>query len=84
MAQFPEIPVTVISNFQLKFLSKSIILFQILQTKMIILGNTTNTTCHFSFKLYNLFYTVHKHEVCPFRETVPYDAPCFTPEFDDV
>ena len=38
MAQFPEIPVTVISNFKLKFLSNSTILFQVLQTKMIIKG----------------------------------------------
>ena len=40
-AQFPEIPVTVISNFQHKFLSKSTILFQMLQTKMVIFGNAT-------------------------------------------
>ena len=72
MAQFSEIPVTVISNFQLKFLSKSIILFQILQTKMMLFGNTTNTTCRFSFKQYNFFYTVQKHEICLFMETVSY------------
>ena len=58
MAQFPEIPVTVIYNFQLKFLYKSTTLFQILQTKMIIFGNTTDTTCRLSFMQYNLFYTV--------------------------
>ena len=74
MVQFPEIPVTVFSNTQLKFLSKSTILFQILQTKMVIFGNTTNTTCPFSFKQYNLFYTVQKHEICPFMETVPCDV----------
>ena len=34
-------------------------------------GNTTNTTYWFSFKQYNLFYTVQKHEICPFMETVP-------------
>ena len=66
-------PVTVICNFQLKFLFKSTILFQILQTKIMIFGNTTNTTCRFSFKRYKLFYTVQKHEICPFMETVPYD-----------
>ena len=47
ISQFPEIPVTVIFNFYLKFLSKSTILFQILQTKMVIFGNTTNTTDRF-------------------------------------
>ena len=35
--------------------------------------NTTNTTCQFSFKQYNLFYTVQKHEICPFMETVPHE-----------
>ena len=38
-----------------------------------IFGNTTNTASRFSFKQYNLFYTVQKHEICPFMETVPYD-----------
>ena len=71
MAQFPEIPVTVISNFQLKFPSKSTILFQILQTRIMTIGDTTNTKCPFSFKQYNLFYSVQKHEICPFMETVP-------------
>ena len=37
-----------------------------------IFGNTTNTTCRFSLKQYNLFYTFQKHEICPFMETVPY------------
>ena len=37
-----------------------------LPTKMMIFGNTTNTTCWFSFKQYNLFYTVQKHEICRF------------------
>ena len=32
---------------------------------------TTITTCRFSFKQYNLFYTIQKHEICPFCETVP-------------
>ena len=73
MAQFPEIPVTAISNFQLKFLSKSTILFQILQTKMMIFGNTTNTRRWFSFNQYNLLYTVQKHEICPFMEAAPHD-----------
>ena len=53
MAQFLEIRVTVISNFRLKFLFKSTILFQILQTKIMTFGNTTNTTCQFIFKQYN-------------------------------
>ena len=35
-----------------------------------IFGNTTNTTCRFSFQQYNLFYTVHKHEMFPFMEIV--------------
>ena len=48
-------------------------LFQILQTKMMIFGNTTNTTCSVSFKRYNLFYTVQKHEICPIMETVPHE-----------
>ena len=74
MTQFPEIPVTVISNFQIKFLSKSTILFQILQTKMMTFVNTTKTTCRFSFKQYNLFYTIQKHEIYPFIETVPYEC----------
>ena len=73
MAQFPEIPVPVISNFYLKFLSKSTILFQILQTKIMIFSNTTNTTCWLTFEQYKLFYTVQKHEICPFMETVPYE-----------
>ena len=59
-------------NFQLFTLSKSTILFQILQTKMMIFGITTNTTCRFSFKQYNLFFPVQGHEICPFMETVPY------------
>ena len=70
VAQFPEIPVTIISKFELKFLSKFAILFRILQTKMMIFGNTTNTTCQFSFKQSNIFYTVQTHEICPFMETV--------------
>ena len=74
MAQFPEIPVTVISNFKFKFLSKCTILFQILQTKMMTFGKTTNTTCRFSFKQYNLFYVVQKPLICPFMETVLYDC----------
>ena len=40
---------------------------------MMIFGNTTNTTYGFSFKQYNLFYTVQKHEIRPFMETVPYE-----------
>ena len=36
-----------------------------------IFGNTTNTTCRFSFKQYSLFYTVKKREICPFMEIVP-------------
>ena len=79
MAQFPEIPVTVISNFELKFLSKYTILFQILQTKITIFGTTTNTTYWFSYKQYNLFYTVQKHEICPFMETVPFARPVLEP-----
>ena len=39
-----------------------------------IFGNTTNTMHWFSFKQYNLFYTVQKHEICPFTETVPQEA----------
>ena len=38
-----------------------------------IFGNTTNTTYRFTFKEYKLFYTVQKHEICPFMETVPYE-----------
>ena len=34
--------------------------------------NTANSTYWFYFKQYNLFYTVQKHEICPFMETVPY------------
>ena len=59
-------------NLQLLTLSKSTILFQILQTKMMIFGNATNTTCRFSCKQYDLLYTVEKHEICPFMETAPY------------
>ena len=77
MSQFPKMPVTVISKFEAKFLSKSTILFQILQTKMMIFGNTTNTTCRFSFKQYNLFYTVQKHEICPFSANVPYEISAY-------
>ena len=40
---------------------------------MMIFGNTTNTTCRFSFKRCNLFYTVQKHDICLFMETVTYD-----------
>ena len=50
-----------------------------------ILGNTTNTTCQFSFKQYNLLYTVQKHEIYPFIET---ESRCkvysSTPSFPDV
>ena len=77
MVQFPEIPVTVISNFHLKFLCKSTTLFQILQKKKkkkMIFSNTTNTTYRFSFKQNNLFYTVQKHEIWPFMETLPHDT----------
>ena len=38
-----------------------------------IYGNTIHTTCQLSFKQYNLFYAVPKHEICPFMETVPYE-----------
>ena len=41
---------------------------------MMVLGNTTNTTCQFSFKQYKLFDTVQKHEICPFMETVPLEG----------
>ena len=34
-------------------------------------GDTS--TFRFSFEQYNLFYTIQKHEICPFMETVPYD-----------
>ena len=40
---------------------------------MMIFGNTTKTTCWFSFKQHNLFYTVKNHEIFPFMETVPYE-----------
>ena len=41
---------------------------------MMIFGNTTNrpTTCQFFFKQYNRFFTVQKHGICLFMETVPY------------
>ena len=77
MAQFPETPVTKISNFQLKFLSKCTILFQILQIKMMIL-DTTNSNCRFSFKQYKLFYIAQKYEICPFMETMPHVKYFFT------
>ena len=67
MAQSLQFP-----TFNSKFLFKFKILFQILQTKMMIFGNTTNITCRFNFKQYNLFYTVQKHEICPFMENVPH------------
>ena len=60
VAQFSDIPVTVISNFQLKFLSKSTVLFQRLQTKIMIFGNTNvslasnNITFLSSSKTWNL------------------------------
>ena len=41
---------------------------------MMVLGNTTNTTCQFSFKQYKSFDTVQKHEICPFMETVPLEG----------
>ena len=44
------IPLAVISNFYLEFLSKSTILFEILQTKIMIFGNTVNITYRFSVK----------------------------------
>ena len=34
MTQFSDLPVTIISNFQLGYLLKTIILFEILQTKI--------------------------------------------------
>ena len=37
-----------------------------------IFGNTISTTYQFSFKQYNLFYTIQKHEIFPFMETVPH------------
>ena len=36
-------------------------------------GNITNTTDRFSLKQYNLFYTVQKHEIYPFMESVSYE-----------
>ena len=47
-----------------------------------IFGNTTNTTCWFSFNQYNLFYTVQKHEICQFMETVTYDSVTKIVRFD--
>ena len=44
------IPLAVISKFYLEFLSKSTILFEILQTKIMIFGNTVNITYRFSVK----------------------------------
>ena len=41
---------------------------------MITFGITTNTTCWFGLKQYNPFYTVQKHEICPFLETLAYGA----------
>ena len=45
-----------------------------------IFGNNTNTTCRFSFKQYNLFYTVHKHEILAFMETVPHGSIIYNTE----
>ena len=47
MEQFPELPVTKIENFELKILSKAMILFQILLTKIITFDNTTEVTSRF-------------------------------------
>ena len=71
MAQFPKIPVTLISNLQLKLLVKSTILFQILQTKMMIFGKPTNIclasnniTDFFQFKSMKC---VHSWKLCHMR-----------------
>ena len=53
MVQFSEIPVTIISNFKQRFLSKATILHKILQTKIMTLDITTNTTCQFIAIQYN-------------------------------
>ena len=49
---------------------------------MMIFGNTTNTTCRFSFKQYCLFYTVQKHGdkvyICIKFVSVVYEIMCNT------
>ena len=66
--KFLDIPVTAISKFKLKFLSKSTIFFQILQTKMMTFGIITNTTCCFWFKQHNVFHTFQNHEFWSFLQ----------------
>ena len=50
MTQFSDLPVTIISNFQLGHLLKTIILFEILQTKIMRFDNISNTICRFGSK----------------------------------
>ena len=75
MAHFPEIPVTVITNFYLKFLSKSTILFQILQTKMITLqipyvGLASNNITYFiQFKNMKFAHSWKLCHMCMFTDT---------------
>ena len=50
MEQFPDLPVTIIYNFELKIRSKTMILFLILKTKILTFNNTTEATCRFIIK----------------------------------
>ena len=50
MEQFPDLSVTTICNFLPEIRSKTMILFLILQIKIMTFDNTTDVTCEFIFK----------------------------------